>query len=76
MSANPAEVAKLLSALIATSSPSTDAVETGAQKWDRVPFSLNASVPSDRPEAISANRFGIPAGGAAATATAADTCMR
>ncbi|COX67339.1 Uncharacterised protein [Mycobacterium tuberculosis] len=57
-------------------SPSALAVDTGAQKCEREPGSLNAKVPSCFPEAMSANRSGRPGGGDAATVTAAAMCIK
>src|SRR5262249_2388398 len=77
-SACPAEVTHDLSARTRTpspSEPSATARDTGAQKCDREPRSLNASVASRRPVS-SASRPGVPLGGAAAHVIAALACIR
>src|SRR5262249_26240052 len=75
-SAYPADVTQLLRTLSRIASPWSRAWETGAQKCDRDPASDRASEASRSPPASRCSRSGRPGGGAAATAIAADTCIR
>jgi hypothetical protein len=77
-SACDAEVTQLLSAR-STTEPDGDrfACDTGAQKWLREPFSLNASVPSFEPDANDDRSSSLGSvGGAAAVAAEAARCIR
>jgi len=79
-SACDAEMTQLLSVSArSTTEPDGDrfACDTGAQKWLREPFSLNASVPSFEPDANDDRSSSLGSvGGAAAVAAEAARCIR